>query len=515
MWKKVVGPTLLVTFLWLSISGATTVYIFWLSDSNTRILEEHVSSIRAAGTMQQSLWKLQSEFLDAIADQNWTDRERQSLAVRKAEDRFLEACRFAEESSTTPEEFPVVREIRDRFAEYRNVIDGHLQGQSPVPRNQSELIDRSSRMAQNLALRCAELAQINERVMDTAVVHRSQMEHSYNFFRMGVLIAGPAIGIWVGMRIARNLDQSISQICVTLKDASGELDQKIGNVEIVPSRKSGDLSALNEQVQLISARIRQVLVELDGARQEAVLSERLAVVGELAAGVAHEIRNPLTSVKLLMQTAAPADDAGIQLKGKETQVIRQEVLRMEETIQALLDFARPPALNRVRHDLRETLQRALNLVEGRARLERVAIVPRVPGRPLLVDGDPEQLHQVFVNLLINGIDSISGGGVLQIDADLVPEAGFCRICVADCGTGIPPESMTRIFEPFVTTKPRGTGLGLAVSRRIVREHGGTIVAGNRAEGGAIFTVELQSVASGVREPGIPFPSGQRIILAAR
>src|SRR5262249_18761009 len=159
--------------------------------------------------------------------------------------------------------------------------------------------------------------------------------------------------------------------------------------------------------------------------QEAVVSERLAVVGELAAGVAHELRNPLTSVKLLMQTA-PRDGSGLHLHDRQSQVILHEISRMEDTIQGLLDFARPPPLKRLEHDLRDTIQRALNLVEGRAAHDGVRIALQLPDEPLPVDGDPEQLHQVFVNLLINGIEAIGREGVLSVSAYGATDGQTCQ-----------------------------------------------------------------------------------------
>ena len=110
----------------------------------------------------------------------------------------------------------------------------------------------------------------------------------------------------------------------------------------------------------------------------------------------------------------------------------------------------------------------------------------------MVDGDPEQLHQVFVNLLLNGIDSMSQGGILQISIQYVQaeKPDICRISFCDSGTGIPQAVLERIFEPFVTTKERGTGLGLAISRRIIKEHNGDLIAANRQDGGAVFTVDL-------------------------
>jgi len=227
-----------------------------------------------------------------------------------------------------------------------------------------------------------------------------------------------------------------------------------------------------------------------------IRAERLAAVGELAAGVAHEIRNPLTSVKLIIQTAAgrPHDRAWT---GRQYQVVQEEISRMEKTVQGLLDFARPAQLHRMRHDLRDTLRRALNLMEGRARQEQVTISTDLPARPVLVEGDPEQLNQVFVNLLLNGIEAMKQGGSLSVAMQVPEDAGGpLRVVFRDSGAGIPEAVMQHIFEPFITSKERGTGLGLAVSRRIVGEHGGRLTAENQSGGGAVFVVELPSIAKG-------------------
>ena len=154
---------------------------------------------------------------------------------------------------------------------------------------------------------------------------------------------------------------------------------------------------------------------------------------------------------------------------------------MENTIQGLLDFARPPQMQKVRHDLRDTLRRALNLVEGHAKQQEVVVCEECPNAPVLVDGDPEQLHQVFVNLLLNGVEAMPDGGELQIAIQLrrcsrLPSAGSRS---ATPEPGFPKPIMQRIFEPFVTSKERGTGLGLAISRRIVEQHGGKLTAANR------------------------------------
>jgi signal transduction histidine kinase len=201
-----------------------------------------------------------------------------------------------------------------------------------------------------------------------------------------------------------------------------------------------------------------------------------------------------------MQTATEGPD-GRALSEEHVHVVVQQVARMENTIQGLLDFARPPQMKQCRHDLRDTLQRALNLVEGYAKQQAVSVERDCPTVPVFVQGDPEQLHQVFVNLLMNGVESMPDGGVLRIAMQRIDSGDpLCRVRFRDSGGGIPEEIMRRIFEPFVTNKEHGTGLGLAISRRIIEQHGGTLTAANAPEAGAVFTVELPMCAGGPAGP---------------
>lgn len=214
----------------------------------------------------------------------------------------------------------------------------------------------------------------------------------------------------------------------------------------------------------------------------------------MAAGVAHELRNPLTAVKLLVQTVAHKAAVG-GFRPEHFTVIQDEISRMENTIQSLLDFAKPAASRRVPCSLGDLMQRAVNLVRGRADQHRVRIV--LPeDRRVTVNCDPEQLHQVFVNLLLNGMDAMPQGGTLVIALRVQSgvDGDWCDVAVMDEGSGIPAELLDHIFEPFVTTKSHGTGLGLAISRRLVEEHGGYLSAANRPDHGAEFTMRLPCLA---------------------
>ena len=239
-----------------------------------------------------------------------------------------------------------------------------------------------------------------------SIAARGRLRVAFDQIMVVLWIAGPVVGIVSGLWIARSLRRSISQISINLKDAAGGLEQEIGRVNVNPS---DDLPALQQQVEVVSSRIKEIVEQLQQARRETMLADRLAAVGEMAAGAAHELRNPLTAVKLLIQNAAEGPP-GHTLTDEHIHVVLEQILRMESTIQGLLDFARPPRMQVVRHDLRNTLRRALNLVEGHAKQQGVVVSEDWPSEAVSVDGDPEQLHQVFVNLLLNGVESMPGGG---------------------------------------------------------------------------------------------------------
>jgi len=490
MWTKVVAPTLLVSLLWVAVSGGTTLYINWLFDSHSRVLKENVATIQAAAGIQDVVWRLQALAMQAAEAQDAGGPHAQMAELEGA---FQEHLSKAEQTAMTPEENVLVGEIREHFTRYLLQIQGGFLENSPEPARSWGRLENTIRLAHAVTQPCKRLLEVNERLLTESTVRSERLGDAVMMIRFAFVIAGPAIGIVFGVWVARGLHRSISQISVTLRTATGELERELGRIDIGPG---GDLPGLEQQVQTVSTQITEVVDQLHEARREVIRAERLAAVGELAAGVAHELRNPLTSVKLLIQTAAqrPRDRAWTD---RQYQVVQEEITRMEKTIQGLLDFARPPELHRLRHDLRDTLRRAVNLMEGRAKQEQVTISADLPIGPVLVEGDPEQLHQVFVNLFLNGIEAMTQGGAMSVAIQPSQDGkGACRVVFRDSGSGIPESVMQRIFEPFITSKERGTGLGLAVSRRIVEEHRGRLTAANQPGGGAVFVVELPSIAEG-------------------
>ena len=245
---------------------------------------------------------------------------------------------------------------------------------------------------------------------------------------------------------------------------------------------------LQSVANVLSLAIERKRHEQEQRERDLLRSDQMATVGQVAAGVAHELRNPLTAVKGLVQVnlkearsrGLPADDL---------RVIEQEIRRMERTLQAFLDFARPPRPERRRMSLIPLIDQTLALVRGRIEKQKVSLQVLRPAGPVVVEGDADQLQQLLLNLALNALDVVPRRGSLEIELRL-PQPGWVEIRVSDSGPGIAPALLTRIFEPFVSGKDSGLGLGLTVSRRIAEDHGGNLEAFNRPEGGACFVLRL-------------------------
>jgi signal transduction histidine kinase len=265
-------------------------------------------------------------------------------------------------------------------------------------------------------------------------------------------------------------------------------------------------AALREERQRVAghvAALERANRELSGARESLVRSERLATLGLVAAGIAHEVGNPLGAitgyVELARDRLGALDGERAALRAELDDFLARigdEALRIDRIVRDLLDLARPaePVLGAV--DLGAALDAALRLARVQARFRSVEVELAIPpGLPRVV-ADERRLSQVFLNLLLNAGDAMQAEGKVRVEAAL--EGGGVAVRVADGGTGIPAADLPRVFEPFFTTKGagRGTGLGLAVSQGIVESFGGELLAANAPGGGAVFTLVLRPAGGG-------------------
>jgi signal transduction histidine kinase len=225
-------------------------------------------------------------------------------------------------------------------------------------------------------------------------------------------------------------------------------------------------------------------------------AERLATAGTVAAGLAHEIRNPMTAIRSGIQLLR--DESGLSADGREVieDVIR-EVDRIDRLVGGLVSFARAPRATRSDIDVGESVRRAAALLAGRCRSQGVALHLDVPEDPVLVRGDAGQLEQVVVNVLLNALEAVEGQGEVRVRLARRPGEVTGRVLleVQDDGPGLPAGARDRLFDPFFTTKPEGSGLGLPISFNIVRQHGGDLSLEDHPEGGVVVRVVLPETPS--------------------
>lgn len=219
-------------------------------------------------------------------------------------------------------------------------------------------------------------------------------------------------------------------------------------------------------------------------------ADRLSALGELSAGMAHEIRNPLGSIRgtaeILQDGIDPSDR-----RYEFTRILIREVDRLNRVVQDFLNFARPAPVQRDHFDVHKAVREVLDLT--RQQFVKAGVRSALEGEGAEVAGDREQLKQAVLNLTLNALQSMAGGGSLTVT--VAPEGEEVRLVFADTGGGIAPENLEKIFNPFFTTRQEGTGLGLAITHRIVQGHGGRIEVASAVGKGTTFTIRLPSAGT--------------------
>jgi two-component system sensor histidine kinase HydH len=293
------------------------------------------------------------------------------------------------------------------------------------------------------------------------------------------------------VRIDSVLGEQIGRILASLEGQSPVRDREMEiqkNGRIPLSLSAAPLRDENGQ-EMGSVLLIKDLREIRDLQEKVHRSERLASLGRLAAGVAHEIRNPLSSIKGFAQYFVKRF-SGQQEEQGYASVMVKEVDRLNHVITDLLDFAGSKEPNREPQSLETIADQALKLLAPDLDARKVAVVreyePNLPAVPV----DRDRISQVFINLLLNALESMEAGGEIRIGLHRCAPPSAVEISVADTGAGIPEGDLEKVFEPFFSRKRKGTGLGLAIVHQIVESHRGEIRAESRPEKGTVFLIRL-------------------------
>ena len=395
-----------------------------------------------------------------------------------------------------------------------------FEGVRVQPGGELDLLDRADELGRQLAN-----AIENMQLLDDLIRSRKELENTFDSITHLVAVADRRgrlthVNEAFASRLGRTRDQLIDQ---PLKDHVGrELSSWLAELESIGAPRRADAPAMrelfdpvlrgrfvvtvNDLVDHGGDRLGSVIVardltpqtrleaEREELRRRLTQTEKLAALGQFVAGIAHELNNPLQGVLGHLELLRVTGAFPKQIR-REVQTIYREADRAAKIVRNLLVFAGSRRLARRSVSVNAVLQKVLALRAASCRVQDIELVRHYDDKLPRVKSDPLLLHQVFLNMVMNAEHAIAAkgrGGRIEVTTSVTPARDRVVATVRDNGTGIADDTLSRIFEPFYTTKEvgKGTGLGLAIAYGIVQEHGGQIMAANHPEGGAVFTVEL-------------------------
>ncbi len=297
----------------------------------------------------------------------------------------------------------------------------------------------------------------------------------------------------MGKRPTEILPQPLSEFFNQLKTRQGlidkELDCPVKDGKIIPLEVVGTSLKGEDDSAVSWVILFRDLTEIQHLKKEIARTQRLASIGRLAAGVAHEIRNPLSSIKGFA-TYFKERYREIPEDHKTAEIMIQEVERLDRVIGQLLEFARPMNIQKKTASLEDVIKDSLKMVEAEARQKGIKVDFSSDPQTKEVRIDTDRIRQVLLNLYLNAIEAMESGGALSVELRQDDDTGRFRIIVSDSGTGIKHEDLPHLFDPYFTTKPSGTGLGLAIVHKIIESHGGEVSVESRYGEGATVTIRL-------------------------
>ncbi|WP_437185351.1 sensor histidine kinase [Planctomicrobium sp. SH668] len=487
-----IGTSLLL----LSVASFGAWHVHRIQKQSEKLLSTKVISIQAAVELELQVQELRY-WLDRILSVTTSpsnDRTTVAMAAKSTmlvKSQIVHWYREAAKVASTDLERELLSKIRsglDRFYEIVDELDDSTVGADQLGRK-AELA--ATILEKEIRIPAREIVSIDEQLLKTSLDDAAFQSRRLVQILLLVGIFGSLAALAGGYLLARTISKSLIQIQIPMLDVAGKLSEVSRTVMISTKLDLADLSPALERV---STEVNEVVEQLHVRHKEILHAEQLATAGQLAAGIAHEIRNPLMSMKLLVQHALAPDSGG--LDEQDLSILDAEICRLEILLDDFLDFARPQKLNLAVVDIRSLAQGTLALVRKLADARNVNVECSLPDVPISLLVDQARIRQVLLNLMLNGIQVTPPNGFVRLSVKQARIDGrlVCQLQVSDDGPGLGDVTEERLFEPFFSTKEIGLGLGLPVSQRIVKLHGGELLLGPRT-GGATFIVVLPMTKS--------------------
>ncbi len=461
------------------LGGITTIWMVHRLDSSlSSVINTRVSALNISQEMESSLGMqrglLSYYFIDGNSE--WLTQFDQH---RYAFEKWLKKAREVSDSEAERE---ILNTIESKYIRYTNLREQVIELYKAGKREEGYNLHKEVR-SPFFSIRdlCEQFKQMQYE--EIGALTRSVRSHVKFFTTAASLAMGFALTLGIILSVLL-----WSRVLVPIRLLSLTGDRK--DQESVDERD--EVKALEKKIQGLIESVDTTRSELEQSRSHLLQSEKLAQVGKLAAGVAHSIRNPLTSVKMRLFTMertlalSPAEK-------EDFDVIAEEIRHIDTIVQNFLEFSRPPKLKIQRVSPSDVVDMAIQLLHHRVESYGVTMELMRHRRLPELDADPEQLKEVLVNLIVNACEAMGDGGRILISEDegtTGPNGRVSVIRVSDNGPGIPESVRDRIFQPFFTTKEEGTGLGLSIAARIIEDHKGWLNVKCRPSKGTTFTITL-------------------------
>lgn len=475
---------MIMSALLVLVAGFAILYTNRMQQNSARILNENVTSLKAAEELEIALLDMKG-----ITANYLLDGEARWLEVfAEKKNSFLYWLNNARNVINISEEKTALDEIETKFAEYleiqAKIVGLHQAGNSKAA---YDLLTNEMRAKFYLIFNHSEeLLTLNEKMMantSTLIKQENQMVKRI-LYSIGAL--GTILGLALALFFARSITHPIYELVLKVK---GVINQEV--YEKVNIGEDSELEGLSHHVRKLIDKVQEINENLGHSHKMLLRSEKLAALGQMSAGLAHEIRNPLTAIKMLIFSISKQIHKNNQIKN-DFAIITKEIERLEAFLQNFLDFARPPEPNLRPIDIDSIIKDTINLLSPQTRMNKIKVHEALNAHQTTTYGDKELLQQVFVNVSLNAIQSMEHGGVLEYTSMITNEHDqlIARITIRDTGKGIPDELLDKIFDPFITTKAQGTGLGLSIAHQIIHQQGGWIDALNNPDQGSSFIIYL-------------------------
>jgi len=298
-----------------------------------------------------------------------------------------------------------------------------------------------------------------------------------------VTVVGIIFGLYMAMKV-------LKPVLILSKGVSRVGEGELGVV--VPVVGHGEIKELSLSFNRMSVKLKELIDKIRSAQEHMVKTEKLYAVGEFSAGIAHEIKNPLTPIMMLMRRVKEEKES---LSESDIDIIEEELNRIDRIVTEFLAFARPDKAEKEKIDMRDVLKEVVTLTRPKIDRSAISLIEKIPDSLPVITGAHDALKQVFLNIMLNAIQAMDGSsGMLTVEASAAN--GNVMVTIKDTGIGIPEENLNKIYDPFFTTKKNGTGMGLALTHNIVSDHAGKINIDSQSEKGTSVSVEFATESSG-------------------